>query len=357
MNLTAAWQALWGPPPRDDGRLAAYPPPFPRGWYRLTGADLRAGEVREVRAFDRSFVVFRGEDGAVGALDATCPHLGAHLGDGTVVGGCLRCPFHGWTFRPDGAVDHVPGARRAPRARAVAYELRERDGMILVWWDGAGPGPAAYEPEVHADVADGRLTFRGESAWGDVQMHLVEFAENSVDFAHFDVLHGQMTLPWTRIPLPGLRVHHHARWERDPARPWVSWFHDAAHLRLFGRPIPRSGATVRILMDGPGGLVSFRFTLPDLGDILLYQTHLPVGPLTQRVGFRWYADRGIPSALVSYVVGTWVSQWRADLGIWERKRYLPKPVLCEADGPVHALRAWYGQFYAAGPGDPPSGTS
>lgn len=323
-----------------------YPAPYPRGWYRLAGSDLRPGEVREVSALGRKIVVFRGEDGAVGALDAFCPHLGAHLGDGRVAGNCLRCPFHGWTFRADGAVDAVPHVARPPRARAVAWDVRERDGLILGWWTGEAPGPADYEPEVHEDVVSGQLTWRGEHVWGDVNMHLVEFPENAVDFAHFDVLHGQMTLPWTQVAIPGLRVVHDARWEPDPERPWVSRFHDDAVLAFRGAVLPSTRAKATITLWGPGGLVSFRFALPELGDILLYQTHLPTAPRTQQVVFRWFADRRIPGPLVWYVVGTWIAQWQADLRVWERKIYLRRPVLSEADGPVHALRRWWAQAAA-----------
>jgi hypothetical protein len=38
-------------------------------------------------------------------------------------------------------------------------------------------------------------------------MHLQEFAENSVDFAHFQPLHGSMMVPWTDLTLPLLKVH------------------------------------------------------------------------------------------------------------------------------------------------------
>jgi cholesterol 7-dehydrogenase len=43
-------------------------------------------------------------------------------------------------------------------------------------------------------------------------MHLQEFAENSVDFAHFQPLHGSMMIPWTNLTLPLLKVQHNASW-------------------------------------------------------------------------------------------------------------------------------------------------
>ena len=34
-----------------------------------------------------------------------------------------------------------------------------------------------------------------------------------------------------------------------------------------------------------------------------------------------------------------------DVRIWEHKIFLPRPVLCDGDGPLMKLRRWYGQFY------------
>ena len=32
------------------------------------------------------------------------------------------------------------------------------------------------------------------------------------------------------------------------------------------------------------------------------------------------------------------------MAIWENKIYIPDPVVCDGDGPLHKLRKWYGQF-------------
>ena len=33
-----------------------------------------------------------------------------------------------------------------------------------------------------------------------------------------------------------------------------------------------------------------------------------------------------------------------DVAIWENKIYIPDPLVCDGDGPLHKLRKWYGQF-------------
>ena len=38
-------------------------------------------------------------DGAVHAIDDTCPHMGASLSGGHVESGIVTCPWHAWRFR------------------------------------------------------------------------------------------------------------------------------------------------------------------------------------------------------------------------------------------------------------------
>ena len=34
-----------------------------------------------------------------------------------------------------------------------------------------------------------------------------------------------------------------------------------------------------------------------------------------------------------------------DVAIWEHKKWLEAPMLCDGDGPIGDLRRWYAQFY------------
>jgi nitrite reductase/ring-hydroxylating ferredoxin subunit/uncharacterized membrane protein len=60
----------------------------------------------------------------VHAMHAVCAHAGGPLAQGTVVDGCLQCPWHGSRFWVDtGRVARGPALYDQP-----AYELREADG-------------------------------------------------------------------------------------------------------------------------------------------------------------------------------------------------------------------------------------
>jgi cholesterol 7-dehydrogenase len=346
-------QAKRAPSPQDEAaRAATYPPPYPSGWYKLMDSrSLRRGEVRQVRCLGESLAVFRSDvDGRVAAIDAHCPHLGALLTDGRVVDGCVECPFHLWRLDGDGAVRAVPYAERLPRARRTrSWPILELHGLVLLYHRhgrDASPAPVVPPWSPRADViAERGMVYRGRHDAGVVRMHLVEFAENSVDFQHFAPLHGRLRVPWTQIPVPGFGIEHRAAWELDDERPHVAYFHDDACLSFRGRRLPATAAQATITFQGPGSLVMFHFRIPRLGQIVLFQTHTPLAPLEQHVQFRWFADPGLPRLLVSYVVGNWVSQWRQDIAIWERKVYQRRPLLVAEDGPVARLRRWFSQFY------------
>ena len=90
--------------------------PIPFGWFAVAmSSELAACEIRTMRTFGTEFVIWRGEDGAVRAVDPVCPHLGAHLGvNSTVAGNDLRCAFHHWSFNGEGGVAAIPYTRMVP---------------------------------------------------------------------------------------------------------------------------------------------------------------------------------------------------------------------------------------------------
>ena len=62
-------------------------------------SDLQPGSCLSVELDDtgRGVALFN-VDGELFALDNTCPHAGGPLGEGTLQGELVRCPWHGWRF-------------------------------------------------------------------------------------------------------------------------------------------------------------------------------------------------------------------------------------------------------------------
>ena len=338
----------------ERNRADSYPPGIPHGWYQLLdSADVAPGEHRDVRAFGEPWVVFRGASGTIGLLHATCPHLGANLADGHVVGDCLACPFHGWTFGSAGQLCETPHSEGPlPRARARTLPVRELYGLIVAWH---GPveadGTPPYEPDVFPDLHRPDVVRRGRWASRDLRMHQLEFAENAVDNQHFDKLHGAMRVPWLGARIPGVWIDHVAHWEADPDHAHLSHFHDQTRLKVLGRTLPKTDVVGHGTFVGPASLVVIQVSLPDLGKVWIGHTHTPVNgpgePLLLRVRFTWWSETSVPAAMGWYVVGSWVAQWQIDVAIWERKSHVPQPVLSAGDGPVRKLRRWFSQFYDA----------
>jgi len=67
-------------------------------WIRIAAVtDCPPGTAKELVAEDRIVALFN-VDGQFHALDGVCPHQGGPLGQGTVSGCIVTCPWHGWQF-------------------------------------------------------------------------------------------------------------------------------------------------------------------------------------------------------------------------------------------------------------------
>lgn len=106
-----------------------------QGWYPIASSkELKKGEARSFKLLDQRLALFRGKDGAVRAMDAFCPHMGADLGNGEVIDNKLRCYFHQWEFNGDGSVAKVPALDSPPcQVKQTAYPVQEKYGQVWVF--------------------------------------------------------------------------------------------------------------------------------------------------------------------------------------------------------------------------------
>jgi nitrite reductase/ring-hydroxylating ferredoxin subunit/uncharacterized membrane protein len=91
-------------------------------WKPLDVTEVPPGTLVRARAGTDALVLYRELDGApIQALSATCAHAGGPLDKGTVVDGCVQCPWHQSRFRlDDGHVVQGPAVYDQP-----VWELRE----------------------------------------------------------------------------------------------------------------------------------------------------------------------------------------------------------------------------------------
>lgn len=301
---------------------------IPNGWFQLAYSDeLDVGVTLPLRYFDRDLVLFRTDSGEIALLDAFCPHLGAHLGHGGVVEGeNIRCPFHAWEFDRGGACRKVPYAKRIPvKAKVAAWRCVERNQMIWGWHHSAGAAPTWEVPDV-AEVADDNWTNLERHRWV-IRSNPQEIGENGVDRAHFRYVHGTKEVPESELELEG-----HIR-------------RAVQHLKM---TTPRGEVDGRLSVEAHGmGCTITRFS--GICETVLLLSHTPIDGETVETRFAFTqnktdANTGVAAAVVKEVV----RQMDQDIPIWEHKRYLPQPMLCDGDGPIPAYRKWASQFYSSG---------
>src|ERR1700722_7718119 len=67
-------------------------------WHRLAAVgEVAADSAREFTAGGRVIAVFN-VGGTFYAVDGVCPHAGGPLGEGSLDGTVVTCPWHGWQF-------------------------------------------------------------------------------------------------------------------------------------------------------------------------------------------------------------------------------------------------------------------
>jgi nitrite reductase/ring-hydroxylating ferredoxin subunit len=307
--------------------MSRFPFPTPFGWFAVGRLDeLPDAPVATVRYHDTDLVVWRDEggDGDYHVFDAYCPHLGAHLGvGGRVDDGCLVCPFHEWSFRPDGTNAAIPYADKPNRkARVRSYPTRVRNGLLLFWHH---PDPAVEPgwdvPQALTDdnVEVGRFTWTVRTAWQEV-------AENSVDMAHFRSVHGLERVGQIgEIALDG------------PVRTVKS-------AQLFNSARGTFEGALESNSYGPGvGVIHFDL----MGRVTLISSTTPVDDKHVEVRFTLYHSGDEIAAKIGAGFAAEVKrQFDEDIPIWENKRFQPTPALAPSERPVTEFRRWAAQFYA-----------
>jgi nitrite reductase (NADH) small subunit len=79
-----------------------------------------------VRAGDRELALFNVE-GSFHAIQAKCLHLGGPLGEGSLEGSVVSCPWHGWQY------DVRTGENEFDRAlKLETFEVVVEDGEVKV---------------------------------------------------------------------------------------------------------------------------------------------------------------------------------------------------------------------------------
>jgi phenylpropionate dioxygenase-like ring-hydroxylating dioxygenase large terminal subunit len=160
---------------------------FNESWYPIcTTEELTRGAVLSVVFLHGRVVAWRGEDGAAHVTSPFCPHLGADLQLGTVIGANLRCVFHHWQFDGTGTCVETPKGDAVPeRAKLFSFPTVERWGLV---WAFNGSTPTFELPDL--SVPDEELAWKVDVDDFDYPVDPYVMFSNSMDFSHLEAVHG-----------------------------------------------------------------------------------------------------------------------------------------------------------------------
>ncbi len=181
-------QNLRSQPPVNQ-RVFNNPQVISKGWYPFCPArQIPAGKCQSFDLFHQRIVIFRTQSGHLAALDAFCPHLGADLGNGRVVGEQIQCYFHQWEYTTGGQLAKIACRQTLePSLQKIcnrSYPVKEAYGMIWVFSATEATHDLPCPPTFENQKLD---------AWclGEIELfvhHHVMMA-NGIDLQHFATVH------------------------------------------------------------------------------------------------------------------------------------------------------------------------
>eukprot|EP00428_Durinskia_dybowskii_P063892 CAMPEP_0170379668 /NCGR_PEP_ID=MMETSP0117_2-20130122/13461_1 /TAXON_ID=400756 /ORGANISM="Durinskia baltica, Strain CSIRO CS-38" /LENGTH=435 /DNA_ID=CAMNT_0010635113 /DNA_START=57 /DNA_END=1364 /DNA_ORIENTATION=- len=361
-----------------ERRFKTYPSPVANTWYHFCdSSQLKNGDVMEYRALGRVFVLWRDNSGKPVCQDAFCIHQGANLGvGGKVVDNCIECPFHKWKFTSDGTIKEVPYLKDPSACQSLSkkqktYRCVDWCGWLLVYFHADDRDPEFLPPDyVPDELKEG--DWKPHLKWdaGYYNFSPVDIVDQAGDHAHFQTLHSEFMIPWTKIPFPDwfrrlvpLAICHTCITYRGDDKDWVeqvkkrNWgvvnkymlfFSDVAGLTWAGKPMPSTVSETTEMYLGPALVV---FNIPfTIGAIKIFLSMTPVDNGTS-LRVRTWMDKRVQNSLLLrgiafMLTGISASQLNADVDILENKIRLRKPLVQPYDGPYSRTNAWLKQFYS-----------
>lgn len=154
-------------------------------WHPVARSDEVTGHPTRVLLLGQPWVLVRLPE--LTALADRCPHRAAPLSAGTVVGGSLQCPYHGWAFGSTGRCTAIPALGDGPipprSGVTAAAAVAERFGLVWI----APLPPVAPLPEVPEwnDPAFTVIPLGPFRSPGGV----APITDNFLDLGHFPFLH------------------------------------------------------------------------------------------------------------------------------------------------------------------------
>ena len=327
------------------------PPPFPEGWYFL--ARRRAVEkAKLIRKtwMGESIIIWCDDGGRICVAESHCPHLGADLGPeagGRVCNGRLVCPFHGFEYDAGGQCVASPFAPAPKAARLRVFETTEVLGLIFAWW-GIGGRPPQWNllPDPLDQTGWSTLTVQTMRFPG----HPQEAAENAVDLAHFQYVHGYHNVSRVgSVSVDGHRLLSRFNFTSTRTIAGLSFFtlDMTATTHVYG--LGCSFVEVRE-HSIPFDMRFWVLTTPVDGRLIDVSLATQVGEMRgprRRIAGLGFLPLPLRARIMNRIMAPLQKRdVRQDVTIWSRKQHRTRPRLARSDGEIMQFRTYCHQFYA-----------
>ncbi|PIT72550.1 3-phenylpropionate dioxygenase [Limnohabitans sp. JirII-29] len=222
-------------------------------WYPVCPSTFVKESPVSLRRLGYKIVLWRDQAGKVHALEDHCPHRGAPLSLGVILGDRIACPYHGVEVRCDGTVTRVPGSpgcKLEGSRQTRTFHTAESNGAIFLF-NALDPQletpPPLRLPEQLSSPE--WSTFICYTEWGCDYRYVME---NVIDPMHGAYLHkqshtmadGELTADFQIRPTDE-GFFFEKKGQRNVNFDWTEWMANDAHWMRLEIPYPKTG--------GPGG--------------------------------------------------------------------------------------------------------
>lgn len=320
--------------------------PFPDGIFAVGFShQLPHQGVMQITFMGEKLVLFRNEDGEVGAIESYCPHLGANLAGGSVKKNTLQCPFHGLRFNKNG-YSVTKDCNGVNSYSVKSWEAFEQYGVIFL----------IHNPQrnkLHIRFPEWNLTnwCRPIEYCFKIKSHPQEILENSADQLHFFQVHKYLRVKKAetlQMIGPEFVIKYHL--EREEG---IFNFYKQKKIE-FNIDIHAYGlglSSVDIWLPSYG-LKAKQIVLPTPidGEFIHIRTLTSV-KIPEKMPFlpNWLVPYSLKKRITNYLNGLFakgfLNDFLPDLRIWEDKKYIEKPNYLANEEDIGKYRAWATQFY------------
>jgi phenylpropionate dioxygenase-like ring-hydroxylating dioxygenase large terminal subunit len=305
----------------------------PDRWYAVEYArEIKAGEVKEVKFWNLSIALFRGEDGHLAAVQNRCPHRHLKLTHGVVENCQLRCAYHGWSFDREGWLtdySHDSFGKPLIKSRLRTFPVEVRYGLVWIFPGDAELSKVRHIPEIPELMTDNPWAgFTVDYTW---KTHHSMVIDNICDFAHA-FLHRKYQ------PFVDAKLTHY---EANDERVYLTYDTYMAEGKFSKYFVNRKRVNTRSIEIG----YDYPYQWSNTGDSIKHWCFLlPIDERTTRVFFVFYFD-SVKIPLIPMNAPKWLTQMVLNASV----PLLFKPLLAEDGVALEAEQIGYEEHWNAPP--------